>query len=81
MIQLYNTDLEVKKSVKSEHSMTITHKPTKLSVSGKGEHEYQLRCKLMTELGEKVGEYVRKEEERDNGSEVDRGTAKVPARR
>jgi len=65
MIQLYGTDLEVRKSVKSEHSMTITHKPTKLSVSGKGEHEYQLRCKLMAELGEKVTEYVREQEAKE----------------
>lgn len=54
MTQLYVPDLQTITTVKKEYRMKITHKPTGVSVEGTGDHEYQLNCRLMQELRDKV---------------------------
>ena len=54
MIQLYGPDLQTVTLLKKEYTITITHRPTGCSVTGKGDHEYGLNAKLMQELREKV---------------------------
>lgn len=56
MTQLYGADLQIIKTVKHEYTISITHKPTGITVNGKGDHDYALNARLMQELREKVNQ-------------------------
>jgi hypothetical protein len=56
-MEIYETDLQHVTSKKTTYTMSILHKPTGLKVEGKGDHEYQLRCKLMGDLRVKLLEH------------------------